>query len=244
MFNICICDDNTDFLLKLSNKINEISCKNNLDVNIIKYSSSQNLIFNMDNEINSIDIYFLDVLIDNLTGIDLANTIRKYNLTSQIIFLTSSKDHVFDALDTMPLHYLIKQNLDTKKFEEVFMRAISLIKPRKDNLFHYKIGHSIECIDKNKILFFEIKNRIVTMKCIDGTSINFYFTMKKLIKQINDDNFVQIHRSFLINTNYIKSINGKNIICNDNTILPIGEKYIKSLKSKYSKFLLNSFIDS
>lgn len=244
MFNICICDDNAEFLLKLSNKISEISHKNSIDVNIIKYSSSQSLIFNMDNQINSIDIYFLDVLIDDLTGIDLANKIRKYNLTSQIIFLTSSKDYVFDALDTMPLHYLIKQNLDTKKFEEVFMKAISLITPRKDNLFHYKIGHSIESINKNKILFFEIKNRIVTMNCIDGTNINFYFTMKKLIDQINDDNFIQIHRSFLINSNYIKSISGKNIICNDNTTLPIGDKYLKTLKSKYSKFLLNNLIDN
>lgn len=244
MFNICICDDNTEFLLKISNKINKISHKNGIDVNIIKYSSSQSLIFNMDNQINSIDIYFLDVLIDDLTGIDLANKIRKYNLTSQIIFLTSSKDYVFDALDTMPLHYLIKQNLDTKKFEEVFMKAISFIKPRKDDLFHYKIGHSIECINKNKILFFEIKNRIVTMKCIDGTNIDFYFTMKKLINQINDDNFIQIHRSFLINSNYIKSINGKNIICNNNTILPIGDKYLKTLKLKYSKFLLNNLIDN
>lgn len=243
MFNICICDDNTEFLSKISNKISKISHENGIDINIIKYSSSQSLIFNMDNQINTIDIYFLDVLIDELTGIDLANKIRKYNLTSQIIFLTSSKDYVFDALDTMPLHYLIKQNLDTKKFEEVFMKAISLIKPRKEDLFHYKIGHSIECINKNKILFFEIKNRIVTMKCIDGTNIDFYFTMKKLINQINDDNFIQIHRSFLINSNYIKSINGKNIICNNNTILPIGDKYLKTLKSKYSKFLLNNLID-
>ena len=80
------------------------------------------------------------------------------------------------------------------------------------------------------------------MKCIDGTSIDFYCSMKNLITKINDDNFIQIHRSFVINSNYIKLINGKNVICNDDTILPAGDKYIKSLKSKYSKFILNNII--
>lgn len=242
MFNICMCDDNNEFLLTLSKKLNEIAYKNNIEINIIKYSSSKSLIFNMDNKINFIDIYFLDILIDDSTGIDLANLIRKYNFNSQIIFLTSSKDHIFEALDTMPLHYLIKQTLNSKKLEEVFLKAIKLVSSKKNNLFHYKVGHNIECIDKNKILFFEIRNRIVTMKCIDGTSIDFYCSMKNLITKINDDNFIQIHRSFVINSNYIKLINGKNVICNDDTILPAGDKYIKSLKSKYSKFILNNII--
>ena len=123
MFNICMCDDNNEFLLTLSKKLNEIAYKNNIEINIIKYSSSKSLIFNMDNQINFIDIYFLDILIDDSTGIDLANLIRKYNFNSQIIFLTSSKDHIFEALDTMPLHYLIKQTLNSKKLEEVFFES-------------------------------------------------------------------------------------------------------------------------
>lgn len=244
MFHICICDDNIDFLLKLNDKIYNIALKNNVEVNIIKYSSCNHLLFDIEQQKTDIDIYFLDVLMDGFTGIDIANKIRKFNITSQIIFLTSSKDHVFAALDVMPLHYLIKQELDIKKLEEVFMKAINLIKPNKKNIFKYKVGHAIKCIDTNKIVFFEIKNRIVNMKCIDGSTDKFYFTMKNLIHQINNNtnnNFIQIHRSFLINAYYIKSIEGKNLICNDDTILPISEKYIKNLKTQYSNFLLNEF---
>lgn len=241
MFQICICDDNNDFLLNLSNKIYSIASRNNIEINIISYSSGNQLLFNIDEHKDTIDIYFLDVLMGNFTGIDIANKIRKYNFNSQIIFLTSSKDHVFDALDAMPLHYLIKQELSNDKLEEVFMKAINIIKPQKNNLFYYKIGHTMKCININKIIFFEIKNRIVTMKCIDGSTEQFYFTMKNLVNQVNNNYFIQIHRSFLINAYYIKSIDGKNLISYDNIILPIGEKYIKSLKNQYAKFLLNDF---
>ncbi|MGG7142941.1 LytR/AlgR family response regulator transcription factor [Clostridium nigeriense] len=239
MFQICICDDNTDFLLSLNNKLCKIATKNNLEVNIIKYSSAKQLLFDLDDHRNNIDIYFLDVLIDDLTGIDIANKIRKFSLTSQIIFLTSSKEHVFDALDMMPLHYLLKQELNNDKLEAVFIKAINLIQPSKKNLFYYKVGHTIKCINTNKIVFFEIKNRIVTMMSTDGSTEQFYFTMKDLVKQINNDNFIQIHRSFLINAYYIKSIDTGSLISYNDIILPIGDKYIKNLKKQYTKFLLN-----
>lgn len=241
MFTICICDDNIEFLSILSNKLNNIASKNNIDINIIKYSSEKQLLFDIYEEKNIIDIYILDVLIGELTGIDIANEIRKENFFSQIIFLSSSKDHVFSALDTMPLHYLLKYEVDDKKLEEVFMKAISIINPNKNNIFFYKTGHSIKSININKIVFFEIKNRIVFLKCNDGFIENFYFSMKNLVEKVDNNRFIQIHRSFLVNSYYIKSIDGKNLILYDGTILPIGEKYIKNLKIQYSKFILNDF---
>lgn len=241
MFQICLCDDNNEFLLNLNNKLYDIASKNNIDINIVKYSSCKHLLFDIDEQKNDIDIYFLDVLMDGFTGIEIANEIRKLNATCQIIFLTSSKDHVFDAFDVMPLHYLIKQELNNKKLEEIFMKAINIIKLNKKNLFTYKVGHSIKSIDMKKILFFEIKNRIVTIHLTDGSTDNFYFSMKNLVKEINNNNFMQIHRSFLVNSYYIKTIEGKNLALNDGTVLSISEKYLKNFKTQYAKFLLNDF---
>lgn len=243
MFQICLCDDNSDFLLNLSNKLYDIAYKNNIDINIIKYSSCKQLLFDIDEEKNDIDIYFLDVLMDEFTGIDLATQIRKFNATCQIIFLTSSKEHVFDALDVMPLHYLIKQELNIKKLQEIFIKAINIIKLNKKNLFTYKVSHTIKSVDINKIVFFEIKNRIVTIHFIDGSTDTFYFSMKNLVNEINSNNFIQIHRSFLVNSYYIKSVESKKLICNDNTVLSISEKYSKNFKTQYAKFLLNDFND-
>ena len=235
MFKICICDNDTDFLLNLNDKLSKIANYNNIEINIIKYSSSKQLLFDMDEQKDSIDIYFLGILLGDLTGLDIANELRKFNISSQIIFITSSKDYVFDAFDVMPLHYLIKQELNNKKLEEVFIKAISLVKPNKNNFFYYKVGHNMKCIDKDKIVYFEIKNRIVTMKCNNNTIEEFYFTMKELVQKIKSDNFVQIHRSFLVNINYIKSIESKNLILYDDTTLPVGEKYIKNVRSQYDK---------
>ncbi|WP_294187172.1 LytTR family DNA-binding domain-containing protein [uncultured Clostridium sp.] len=236
MFNICICDTNTDFLSKLDTKIIKIAKYNNIKINTIKYSSSKKLLFDIYDLKDSIDIYFLDVLLGDLNGIYIANEIRKFNTNAKIIFITSNKHYVFDALDVMPLHYLIKQELSNKKLERIFIKAINLIKTKKKNLFLYKKGHKIKCIDKNEIIFFEIKNRIINMTCTNGNTEKFYSTMKNLVETIKSDNFIQIHRSFLINTYFLKSIENKHLTLKNNIILPIGEKYIKNLKLKYNTF--------
>ncbi len=59
-----------------------------------------------------------------LNGIETAAKLRAINPTAQIIFLTVSKEHVFEALDVMPLHYLLKtQDMRTEKIEKVFFKG-------------------------------------------------------------------------------------------------------------------------
>ena len=53
-----------------------------------------------------------------LNGIETAAKLRAINPTAQIIFLTVSKEHVSEALDVMPLHYLLKQDMRTEKIEK------------------------------------------------------------------------------------------------------------------------------
>ena len=44
-----------------------------------------------------IDIYFLDILMKQLNGVETAARLRAVSPTAQIIFLTVSKEHVFEA---------------------------------------------------------------------------------------------------------------------------------------------------
>lgn len=241
MFQICLCDDNTKFVSILIDKINRIALKNNLNINILSYSSGKSLMFDLEEIKYKADIYFLDVCMDDYNGIQIANSIRKFNIFSPIIFLTSIKEHVFEALDTMPLHYLIKQDLKDDKLEEIFIKAINLISNKKKKLFHYKVGHTLKSIDTSEIVYFEIKNRIVTLNCVNNYNESFYSSLKNLI-DCND--FIQIHRSFLVNKAYIRSIDTKDLITSNNIKLPIGSKYIKNLKISYKNFLLNYEINS
>lgn len=186
-----------------------------------------------------IDIFFLDILMKKLDGIKTASELRTLQPTAQIIFLTISKEHVFEALDVMPLHYLVKQDVSSKKIEKVLQKAVALAEKNHKMIFTYKFGKTMGSVPINDIVYFEVKNRIIEMRLKNKTSIEFYSNMSELENQISAGSFERVHRSFIINFENVDYLSGKNFVCIDGTVIPISQKYIAA-KDKYQKFLLNS----
>ena len=54
-------------------------------------------------------------------------------------------------------------------------------------------------------------------------------TLSQFNKEIQSLDFIQIHKSFVINKNFIKEIKAKELILKDSTILPIGRNFKKSI---------------
>ena len=53
--------------------------------------------------------------------------------------------------------------------------------------------------------------------------------LSSFIKEINSNNFIQLHKSFVINKSFIKEIKSKELILKDSTILPIGRNFKESI---------------
>lgn len=240
MLKIVICDDDQEFLKDISNKIHKISISNNLNVNIDTYLNGKSMLFDLEECIESIDILFIDVLMGDMTGIDVSKKMRDAGSEAQIIFITSVKSHVFEALDVMPLHYLIKNEINDDVIEKILIKAVNLSNKYKKSGFLYKVGHSRKYMKYEKIVFFEVKNRVINMHCYDKNIETFYSTMDKLENDLNNDQFIRIHRSYIVNIAKILSINSKNVICRDGIVLPVGRKYMDILKQRYSKYMLEN----
>ena len=238
MYKICICDDDNNFVEHLKKKIKEIATKENLNIEILQFSSGKSLLFELEETNWDVDIFFIDILMPDISGIETAKVLREWGNKSQIIFFTSSKEHVFDAFDVMPLHYLVKNEVTEDTIKKILLKAVSLAKQNKIQRFYYKVGHTLKCVDVQDILYFEIKNRILYMYCLNDYNDKFYFTMKKLEKSIDKKKFIRIHRSYLVNLYNITAVEGDYIVCKNKVRLPIGEKYLAQVKKQYSEFVL------
>ncbi|MFR8165898.1 MAG: LytR/AlgR family response regulator transcription factor [Enterocloster sp.] len=153
MIHICICDDSDAMRDELCGLIQELCQKHSIAASVSCCSSGEELLFDPDDKNRTTDIFFLDILMKKLNGIETAARLRAINPTAQIIFLTVSKEHVFEALDVMPLHYLLKQDMRTEKIEKVFLKAVSLAeKGRKENL-HINLERPL-ALSSRRTLFF------------------------------------------------------------------------------------------
>lgn len=187
------------------------------------------------------DVVLIDILLaGEKDGITLAETIReKYNLP--FIFITSHSDTVTveRAKSVHPDGYLVKpfekKDLYTS-IEIAFSNFISKEEKEVEHENSFFLKDSI-FIRKDYLL---IKIRFNELKWVksDGNYLELYCkdekhlvrsSMKNFVQRLPVNRFLQVHKSYLVNLEYIKSIDHRNVRI-DEEMIPIGRAFLDDIK--------------
>ena len=79
-----------------------------------------------------------------------------------------------------------------------------------------------------QIMYVESMNHKLVIHHDNGDFIERK-NLSLFIKEINSSDFIQIHKSFVVNKNYIQEIKAKELILKNSTILPIGRNFKESI---------------
>ena len=181
----------------------------------------------------NIDFIFLDInLNDALSGIDIAEKLNK-DFKIPFIFLTSYSDPktIQDAVACKPQSYLIKPF--TKS--DIFV-TLEIFKSRNfdDNkATEIKDGHYLVKIKHNDILWIKSENVYLEIKTLGKTYL-VRSSFENFLQKLNDDNFVKVHRSYVVNLNHVSAVNRVFIIV-QNEKIPISRLHHEDLVAKYLK---------
>lgn len=237
---IAICGNMPIFTGVIENYLLEyIDDRFSLDCDV--FNQPERLIKNL--EQHYYHIYFLDIDMLTISGLDLARTIRSNDLNAYIIFFTyytNYTKYIKSIFEVNPFDYLI--NPITKQgLYKTIDRIIKFLN-YKDDFFYYKKRKDSILISMRKIVYFEKHGRYVLIHTEDGLD-KFIMTTDNLLKKLNNS-FVQIHTSFIINLNYLSQLSGENILLsfyNDGKIkqqsLQISRKFRLDARTKINKYI-------
>ncbi|SNR17373.1 LytR/AlgR family response regulator transcription factor [Tenacibaculum jejuense] len=180
------------------------------------------------------DVILIDIhLQKRKSGIMLAEKIKRFYKTP-LIYTTSAYDEatINEASVTKPVAYLtkpIKEN-DLKAALILASQQIeSKIKDDNNREFFARHGNKLFKIDINSILYVHTDSKnycsIITK---DERKFSVRNSISGLLKTLNNDDFIQTHRSFLINWNYIKSFSESDQsidLKHINLSIPVGRTY-------------------
>ncbi len=232
MIKIAICENNLNELSLIEKLIDNF---HNIKVDFDVFTDGNDLLTTIQRE-GDYDMYFLNILLPNITGLEIAKEIRKNNMYSLIVFLSAHSKYVFDTLDYIAFNYLIKP-ISQDKLENVLLNA-EIYFQRNKNLFRYqfnKINYTIVC---NKILyFFKSSRKAYIYTETDVKECNM--TISKILDMLNPNIFVQINRSYIVNIHYIENVRQSSVLIARKQI-SIGDTHRKEFEEKYSKYLNNS----
>ncbi|HBG2865134.1 TPA: response regulator transcription factor, partial [Clostridioides difficile] len=201
MYRIVICEDDITQIAFLRECILKSLEGISSQIELFEFNSGEEL---LETNLEGIDIFFLDIKMLQLTGMDVAKIIRETNDTSEIIFITSIVDYIQEGYKVRAYRYLLKP-IDFGDLNESILSCISDIIKKRENFMLIENKGIINKILINSIMYIEVRKKVLTIHTKNDT----YYTknsMDKIELELEKYNFFRCHKSYLINLEYIQFI--------------------------------------
>lgn len=236
---IVVCDDSIEDLAELEGLLTKYKESiPNIKLEVEQFTDAVEL-YQKIQENNLADIYILDIVMLEKTGIDIGTQIRRISKESIIIYITSSDDFALEAYGVRAIRYLLKPVIE-EQFFEALDYALSLTKVETDRIYPVKTKDGLVAVSYSKIEYIENYSRVLNIWLTDGENIKSIFIRKSFdeeIKEIVEDKrFIQVHKSFLINMDYVKKITQGNVLMESGKNIPISKTRTADVRKEYLLF--------
>jgi len=212
----------------IENYINKIE-----SLNIVAKCNSALKAINILKE-HQIDLIFLDIKMPNLSGLELVKTIDNI---PQFIFTTAYSEHAIEGFELNATDYLVKPirfnrfikavNKAQEKHELKLKKPIKKIQDSKDYIFIKSEYENIK-VNLKDIQYIEGLKDYVKIHIKDSKkSLLTLSSFKNILGKLSP-NFIRIHRSYIVNIDFIKTLQKTKVIIGE-VRLPIGESYKESV---------------
>jgi DNA-binding LytR/AlgR family response regulator len=174
---------------------------------------------------NQVDLVFLDIDMPNLDGMTLSELIRDKQV--QVIFCTAYSEFAVESYEKDAIDYLLKP-IAYERFQKAINKAIKASSARTvaDDASHrlfLKSGPRIHQLDSRDVLYMEKKGHYVVFHTPKGELLS-RMNMNELMSTLPSDNFIRVHRSFVIAIDKVDTIQKHSVRIKGKKI-PIGESY-------------------
>ena len=190
------------------------------------------------------DIILMDIMLKGeMNGIETAQKVKE-ELQIPVIYLTAYADEstLEKAKVTEPYGYIIKPFKEVDLHTSIEM-ALYKFSKEKEVLKARDLFYSlIENKDSKDFIFVKSKSRLVKIKTSDiyyvealkdyvvintlDSRYTIHSTMKDIVSKLEPENFIRVHRSFIVRLDKIASIEYPNLhLENDKKVIPIGGSF-------------------
>ena len=175
-------------------------------------------------------IAFLDIEMENISGLTIASQLPPETC---FIFTTAYLNYAMDGFELDAVDYLHKP-FAFSRFQTAFAKAVRRIegasRPREDNrsLMVMQEYNTVN-VPLRSILYIEAMEGYVKIFREDGICTVSRIILKNVGSQLPEEDFLRIHRSFIVSKSKIKSFNRQSVTLSSGVTLPIGRQYVNDM---------------
>lgn len=240
MINIAICDDNQPMLDFLNNRIDKYLTEIGTAHKISCFQSGRSFLESHSSRL--FDVVFLDIVMPQINGFEIAKQIRKISQNTCIIFITTESSLVYDSFDFQPFYFIPKSKPKiTEERLKYVINKLSIHMATAEKILIAGAYENNKYISPSELLFIKSSVNNVEYHLTDGTAQIVRGKLDDIAQTLNCYIFARTHNRFIVNMSHIDVIDYPNmeIRLDNGEYIRISRGYKKDFEESYIKYTRN-----
>lgn len=232
MIRAAFCDDDINALNELGVLLDQYCRERSREIARTAFSSPVELLAEIERGAR-FDILFLDVLMPGHNGIETAAEIRDYDANVKIVFLTASPEFAVQSYAVRAYFYQLKP-LRAENFFQVMDRALEECRQEQESSLILRCGGALTRIELGRLEFCEVFHRTLLFHLSSGKVLESTGSLDELDRQLAScGRFLRVHRSYMINLDYVRNISSQAVTMTSLTEIPIPRRKYNEIKDAF-----------
>ncbi len=240
---ICIVDDDLIFAQKAENTVKEYFSSCGEEVQVSKYGEGYSVLSAMEKGWNY-DLYFVDVEMPQINGLELAQKIHEREQDARIVLLTSYEKYAFPSYKLKAYYYILKDEFKAE-IPTVLERLATEKKTRDwgsgDKEDYYLIQNGIlgKRVKLDDILYLTKEKKYVIFHCKDGLEYKERIALTEAYRKLPRTCFILVDKGSVINMRHVSGWNGFMIRLDDGADrieVPVSRRMSREVKDALARF--------
>lgn len=228
MIRIGICDEDQNFINNLVEILSGIFFQYG-DWETEVFYSGKDVLSQIEKGTFDCDLLLMDIGSKDDSGLLVAKKVNEKRIDTDIIFIASSEEYVFECYRYHTFAYLLKP-LKQQEFEFELKRYINEMNVTSKCLHITQWGNEIP-IPLRKITYIESNYRKVIVHT-STEDYEYYAKLNDLEKVLHEDGFIRCHQSYLVAKDKITNQIGNEIMLGDSITLPVSRRYMDNIREQ------------
>lgn len=241
MLRIAICDDEEKQLNQTASLLNTyLQSRPGLHGQVETFRSGGTLLERAE-AAGGFDLYVMDILMPELSGIDTGRRLRALGKGGEIVYLTSSNDFAADSYDVRAFFYLLKPAEEGKLFR-VLDGAVEKLNRRRSSAIVVTTADGPRRILLERIRYVERVGRCMRYDCTDGTIDSQ--TIRAAFREVAapllaDRRFCLCGASFVLNFQHVTGVTGQIALLDNGRTVALPRAAATGFKKAWGSYWLD-----
>lgn len=229
MFQIAVCDDNAAECSLLAEYASAFFSHRNIPAEIDTYESGVQFLAAE----KFYDLYFFDVMMPQLSGLETARALRQKEDEPVIIFVTSSLESAVEGYSVCAAGFVLKP-IQVPPFEDTMNRVLrERFESRTASIrvIHNRVPLELRL---KKVAYFENRLHQVYVTLCSGERFPITHKLGDLERVLSGySQFLRCHQSYLVNLDSVEQMGADSFLLRQSMVVPISRNYYKQSKVAY-----------